>query len=80
MDELADEIARSAEKAVAMCEGRGGGELDYSEASPAVVEDMLAEASQWLSELTPEQLTMLVQDLGCYVLELGRREFGGRYQ
>jgi hypothetical protein len=46
MDELRDQIARSAEKAVAMCNGRGGGSLDYSEASLAVVEDKLAEASQ----------------------------------
>jgi hypothetical protein len=80
MDERPDQIARSAEKAVAMCEGRGGGELDYSEASLAVVEDMLAEAGQWLSEMTPEQVTTLVQDFGCYILEVGRREFGGRYQ
>jgi hypothetical protein len=79
MDELPDRIARSAEKAVAMCEGRGGSELDYSEPSLEVVEDMLAEAGQWLSEMTPEQVTMLVHDFGCYVVEVGRREFGGRY-
>jgi hypothetical protein len=80
MDELPDQIARSADKAVAMCEGRGGGKLDYSETSLAVVEDVLAEAGQWLSELSPEQVTALVQNFGCYVLEVGRREFGGRYQ
>jgi hypothetical protein len=80
MDELPDQIARSAEKAVAMCDGRGGSELDYSEASLAVVEEMLAEAGQWLSEMTPGQVTTLVQDFGCYILEVGRREFGGRYQ
>src|SRR5262249_56543363 len=80
MDELPDQIARSAEKAVAMCEARGGGELDYSEVSLAVVEDTLAEANQWVSEMTPAQVTTLVQDFGCYILEVGRREFGGRYQ
>lgn len=79
MDESHDQIARSAEKAVAMCGGRGGAELDYSEASLSVVEDMLAEAGHWLSEMTPEQVTTLVQDFGCYILEVGRREFGGRY-
>jgi hypothetical protein len=78
--ELPDQIATAAEKAVAMCEGRGGGELDDSEASLAVVEDMLAEAGQWLSEMTPDQVTTLVQDFGGYVLEVGRRAFGGRYQ
>jgi hypothetical protein len=80
MHELPDQIARSAEKAVAMCEGRGGCSLDYSEASLTVVDDMLAEASHWLRDLSPEQVTTLVQDLGCYVLEVGRREFGGRFQ
>ena len=80
MGELSDQIAAGAEKAVAMCQGRGGGAMDYSEASLSVVEDMLAEAGQWLSEMTPDQVTTLVQDFGCYVLEVGRREFGGRYQ
>ncbi len=79
MDELSDQITRAAEKAVAMCEGRGNGKLDYSEASLALVEEMLAEAAQWLSELIPEQVASLVQDFGCYILEVGRREFGGRF-
>ncbi len=30
--------------------------------------------------MTPEQVTALVQDFGCYILEVGRRQFGGRYQ
>jgi hypothetical protein len=80
MNELPDQIASSAEKAVAMCVGRGGGALDYSEASLTVIEEMLAEAAQWLSELTAEQVTTLVQNFGCYILEVGRRNFGGRYQ
>jgi hypothetical protein len=80
MDELPKEVARSAAKVVAMCDGRGGGKLDYSEASLAVVDEMLAEAGQWLSEMTREQVTMLAQDFGCYVLEVGRKEFGGKYQ
>lgn len=80
MGDLSNQIASTAEKAVALCEGRGGGSLDYSEASLSVVEDMLAEAGQWLAEMTPTQVTTLVQDFGCYVLEVGRREFGGRYQ
>lgn len=80
MDELVVQIARSAEKAVAMSKGRGDRELDYSEASLAVVEEMIAEAGQWFSEMTPGQVTTLVQDFGCYILEVGRCEFGGRYQ
>jgi hypothetical protein len=79
MDELPEQIARSAANAVAMCESRDGGRLDYSEASLAVVEAMLAEAAAYAAELTPGQLSALTQDFGCYVLEVGRREFAGRY-
>jgi hypothetical protein len=79
VDELSDQITRAAEKAVARCEGRGNGKLDYSETSLALVEEMLAEAAQWLSKLIPEQVASLVQDFGCYILEVGRREFGGRF-
>ena len=79
MDELSDQITRAAEKAVALCEARGGNRLDYSEPSLAVVEEMLVEAGQWLSEMTPKETATLVEDCGCYVLEVARREFGGRY-
>jgi hypothetical protein len=79
MAELSDQIVRSARKAVVMSEDRGG-ILDYSEASLAVVEEMLDEAGRWLTGLTPDQISTLVEDLGCYILEVGRREFGGRYQ
>jgi hypothetical protein len=80
MDELSKDIGRSAQNAVIMCESRDGGRLDYSEASLDVVEEMLAETSDWVAELTPGQLSTIVQGFGCYVLEVGRREFGGRYQ
>lgn len=79
MAEEKDQITQAAEKAVALCASRGQGVLDYSEASIGVVEEMLAEAADWGAELTPDQLTTLVQDFGCYILEVGRREFGGRY-
>lgn len=79
MTDVQDEIARAAENAVELCTSRGQGVLDYSEASLVVVEEMLAEAADWVAELTPDQLTTLVQDFGCYILEVGRREFGGRY-
>jgi len=78
-DEFADEIARAAEKAVAMCAARGSAILDYSESSLSVVEDMLSEAAAFTSEMTPDEINTLVQDFGCYVLAIGRREFAGRY-
>ena len=80
MDELHEQISRSAEEAVAMCESRNGGGLDYSEASLGIVDAMLEESAGWAESLTPGQINTLVRDFGRYVLEVGRREFGGSYQ
>jgi hypothetical protein len=77
--EFFEQIASAADNAVEMSKGRGGGELDYSAASLGVVEEMLAESAEWRSELTPGQVMTLVKDFGSYILEVGRREFGGRY-
>ena len=79
MDELADQISRAAEKAVAACEERDGERLDYTEGSLAVVEKVLSEINAWLSELPAAQVKTLVENFGCYVLEVGRRELGGKY-
>ena len=79
MDELTQQIARAAEDAVAVCEHLHGIPLDYSEASLVVVEDTLGEAAGWDGELTPEQLQGFARSFGCYILEVARREFGGRY-
>ncbi len=65
MDELTRDIADAAAQAVAMCTSRGGGTLDYSEASLVRVEEMLAEAADFVPGMTPEQVTSLVQDFGC---------------
>jgi hypothetical protein len=79
LDDFAQEIARAAEDAVAVCEYLRGEPLDYSEASLAAVEEALAEAAGWDGELTPEELRNFARSFGCYVLEVARREFGGRY-
>jgi hypothetical protein len=79
MDALTQDIANAAAKAVEMCESRDGSRLDYSEASLAIVEGMLAEAAAFATEMTADNVTTLVQDFGCYILEVGRREFAGRY-
>jgi hypothetical protein len=44
-----------------------------------VIEDMLAEAAAFAADMTADQLTTLAQKFGCYIMEVGRREFGGRY-
>jgi hypothetical protein len=79
VDELTRQIVDAAKQAVALCESRPGGELDFTEASLSVVEEMLAEAAEHTAHLTRDQLTGLAQQFGSYILEVGRREFGGRY-
>jgi len=58
---------------------RAGGRLDYSAASLAAVDEMLVEVSAYVADLDEAVVTGLVQQLGCYVLEVGRRAFGGEY-
>jgi hypothetical protein len=79
MADLARDIAEAAEDAVAVCEYLRGKPLDYSEASLAVVEEALAEAADWDDELKPEERQNFARSFGCYVLEVARRAFGGRY-
>jgi hypothetical protein len=79
MSELTQQVADKAERAVNQLRTRSSNRLDYSEASLAIVEEMLAEASHFLEELPTEQIEALVVMLGSYVLEVGRRAFGGNY-
>jgi hypothetical protein len=79
MPTFEDEIASAAAKIASTSEQRRGQGLDYTHASLAVIEDMLAEAADFTSDMPAERLTALVQNFGCYILEVARREFGGRY-
>lgn len=79
MGDLAQDIAVAAEDAIAAGEFVSGERLDYSEASLAAVQKTLAEAADWDTELTPEQFENFAKSFGCYVLEVARRTFGGRY-
>ncbi|MER2248345.1 hypothetical protein ABS772_00315 [Methylorubrum podarium] len=74
-------VARSAAKLVELGAGRGTSvALDYSQASLTTLEEMAEEAACWAATLTPGQIDGLVQQAGCYLLEVGRREFGGEYR
>ena len=79
VDELTQKVAGTAMKAVEMSDMRGGRSLDFSEASLSAVEEMLEEVAAFYEELTPEQREIAAQDFGCYILEVARREFGGKY-
>lgn len=79
MDELEQQVADKAERAVDQLRDRSNDSLDYTEASLAVVEDMLVEASEFIKEMPDDQVDALVHMLGSYILEVGRREFAGKY-
>ena len=80
MTNLAAEVHRFAELAVAMSRDRSGPVLDYSEATLSVLEAMASEASPYVQEMTDEQRQGLVQALGSYLLEVARRTYGGTYR
>jgi hypothetical protein len=79
MNAIQQEVVTVAERAVATLGARAGGRLDGSIASLEVVDEILEEVSAYVTELDEAVVTGLVQQLGCYVLEVGRRAFGGEY-
>ena len=79
MSELKQYIVEMAEDAVTHFADRTNHALDYSESSLAVVEALLAEASDFVDEMPEERMEGLVELLGCYILKVGYREFGGNF-
>lgn len=73
------EVGRMAREAVAQAQARPGSDLDFTPGSLRIIEEMLAEAAQYVDQLSDSQRTHIAQSFGCYVLEVGRREFGGAY-
>lgn len=79
MNAIHDEVLATAERAVAVLQDRAGGRLDWSIASLQAVDEMLVEVSDYVADLDEAVVTSLVQQLGCYVLEVARRAYGGTY-
>ena len=79
MNAILEEVTTTADRAVTSLQARAGGRLDFSVASLAAVDEMLVEVSGYAADLDEAVVTGLVQQLGCYVLEVGRRAFGGEY-
>jgi len=79
MNAIHEEVLATAGRAVAALQERAGGRLDGSVASVKVVDEMLVEVSEYVADLDEAVVTNLVQQLGCYVLEVARRAFGGEY-
>jgi hypothetical protein len=53
--------------------------LDFTPASLELIEKIFDEASAYFGEVPPQQGENMIQSFGCYVLEVAKREFGGRY-
>jgi len=79
MNAILEEVTTAAERAIVSLRARASGRLDYSIASLAAVDEMLVEVSEYVVDLDEAVVTGLVQQLGCYVLEVGRKAFGGEY-
>jgi hypothetical protein len=62
-----------------MSRDRAGQVLDYTDGSIDVAEEMLAEAAAHVERMSEAQLRRLSQDVGCYILEVARRNHGGKY-
>lgn len=74
---MTNQVQANAASAVEQLQGRAGGKLDYSPASLSIVEEMLAEASG--QSLKPDARDALIELIGCYILEVGFREHGGKF-
>jgi hypothetical protein len=79
MNRLDREVLKCAERVVQMSRDRAGEVLDYTDGSIDVAEEMLAEAAVHAKRMSEAQLRRLSQDIGCYVLEVARKNHGGKY-
>jgi hypothetical protein len=79
MNRLDREVLNCADRVVQMSRARAGQTLDYTDGSIDIVEEMLAEAALHAKRMSEEQLRRLSQDVGCYILEVARRNHGGAF-
>ncbi len=79
MKNLAIEVDVAADRAVSSLRERSGDRLDYTEKSLELIEEILAEAVQYRTELPPHVVTGLVQELGSYILKVAHLRYGGSF-
>ena len=79
MQDFKDEASRLADLAAEVMAERTGSTPAWDEASLQIVEETLDEASGYANQLSKSKLEGLVQQFGCYILEVARQEFGGIY-
>ena len=78
LDTLTQQMISLAAEGVDFFEVRFDG-FDYTQASLAVVEELLHEASDFYENMSAERQDQIVEQVGAYVFEVARRNFGGRY-
>ncbi|MDP3151245.1 MAG: hypothetical protein Q8N23_01160 [Archangium sp.] len=76
---MEEEIARMAAEAVAIAAAMKLS-LDYSEKSIPRVESALAAVAEHFDSLDDAGKALTAQRFGCYLLVVGQRTYGGRYQ
>ena len=79
MTTILQDVVDTAKRAVETFHDRSSGRLNFSENSLSIVEEMLAEASGYLDEMSQAETSSLVKLFGCYVLEVARTKYGGEY-
>ena len=77
MSDLTRDVTTTTDGAVRAYEELTKGRLDYTAASLAVVDEVLDQLAQYVPQMTPDQVGVVVSDFGCYVLEVARRANGG---
>lgn len=73
------DIAHNAALAVERLQGRLPGRWDYTPDSLRVVDAVIDHLAPHRAELDQGTFDALVNIIGCYVLEVGLREHGGKY-
>ena len=79
MDRLEKQIHMIAANAVTNFQDRAREKVDYSQSSLEIVEEMLAEASDFVIAMDKNKIDSLVEMFGCYILEVAHQEFGRKF-
>jgi len=53
--------------------------LDFSIKSLSVIENFLEQTSKFYNKIGKDQLEAITNKTGCYILEVARQNFGGKY-
>lgn len=78
-NELYDEIQAWAQNAIFNSPTWSINQLDYTEKSISVIELILSEMSEKSLMLSEEQVTMMTQEYGCYILFTAYKLYGGEF-